>query len=166
MKRLLPNTFFNNSSSSGFTLIELMVAITIVAIMSVAGIIVYTQVQQNARDSKRREDINAIATAIEGAKDPTSSTYSSISASNFPTQTIPFDPAGTATTTRYCIAVAAAGTNTVPAIPTAWATRTTCPTNYAAFTGTNVNGFSAWTLCALLEKGTNPANIICLSNSQ
>lgn len=53
------------SSNSGFTLIELMVAISIIAIMSVAGIIIYTDVQKKSRDSKRKQDLKAIKTALE-----------------------------------------------------------------------------------------------------
>lgn len=146
-------------------MIELMVAITIVAIMSVAGIIVYTQVQQNARDTKRREDINAIATALEGQKDPTTATYASITAANFPTRAIPRDPTGS--TVFYCISASALGDNTVPSVPTSWTARENCPVNYNLFnTGNEMNGRAAWTICALLERGANPGNIVCRSNSQ
>ena len=52
-------------SCHGFTLIELMVAISIVAILSTVGMSFYGTAQKSARDSKRKQDINAIATALE-----------------------------------------------------------------------------------------------------
>lgn len=55
----------NRDRKVGFTLIELLVVISIIAILSVIGMAVYSKVQQNARDAKRRGDIQAIATAYE-----------------------------------------------------------------------------------------------------
>lgn len=49
----------------GFTLIELLVVISIIAILSVVGIVIFTGAQKNARDARRRVDINAIANAME-----------------------------------------------------------------------------------------------------
>lgn len=49
----------------GFTLIELLVVISIIAILSVIGMAVYGNVQVMARDTKRREDLKAIAQALE-----------------------------------------------------------------------------------------------------
>lgn len=49
----------------GFTLIELMVVISIIAIMSVIGLTLYGNVQKSARDAKRRSDLKAIAQALE-----------------------------------------------------------------------------------------------------
>ncbi len=52
-------------AQKGFTLIELMVVITIIAILSMIGVTAFSGVQKNARDAKRRGDIDAIATAFE-----------------------------------------------------------------------------------------------------
>lgn len=50
---------------SGFTLIELMIAITIVAIVSSIGFVTYSTAQRNARDTRRKQDLRQIATALE-----------------------------------------------------------------------------------------------------
>ena len=62
MKKFLPKTKY---SPQGFTLIELMVVISIIAILSVIGLTIFSGVQKNARDAKRKADLKAIATALE-----------------------------------------------------------------------------------------------------
>ena len=57
---LLPTT-----SKKGFTLIELMVAITIIAIISTIGLITYSKAQGLGRDAKRKQDLRSIAIALE-----------------------------------------------------------------------------------------------------
>lgn len=67
MKKFLPtsHSLSVNKSSKGFTLVELMVVITIIAILSIVGVTVYSSVQTKAQDSKRIQDIDAIASAME-----------------------------------------------------------------------------------------------------
>lgn len=48
----------------GFTLVELLVVISIIAILAVVGITVFSGVQKSARDTKRREDMSAIQNAV------------------------------------------------------------------------------------------------------
>ena len=52
-------------SYKGFTLIELMVAISIVAILATIGFSTYSQTQVRARDAKRKQDLRALSTALE-----------------------------------------------------------------------------------------------------
>ena len=53
------------NKSRGFTLIELMVAIAIIAILAAIGLVVYSGVSRAARDSKRVSDINEYKKALE-----------------------------------------------------------------------------------------------------
>lgn len=55
----------------GFTLVELLVVISIIAILAVVGITVFSGVQKNARDAKRRGDLHAISLALEQYKQST-----------------------------------------------------------------------------------------------
>lgn len=48
----------------GFTLIELMVVITIISILATMGINTFTTAQKKARDSKRQSDVRQIMSAI------------------------------------------------------------------------------------------------------
>jgi prepilin-type N-terminal cleavage/methylation domain-containing protein len=51
--------------SKGFTLIELLVVIAIIALLTVIALTIYTSVGAKSRDSKRKEDLRAIAQALE-----------------------------------------------------------------------------------------------------
>jgi prepilin-type N-terminal cleavage/methylation domain-containing protein len=52
-------------SKKGFSLIELMVAITIVSVLSAIGLVIYSSAQKGARVQKRVEDLKAIKTSLE-----------------------------------------------------------------------------------------------------
>lgn len=54
--------------SKGFTLIEIMVAIAIVAVLSTIGLVLYSQTQKAGRDSKRKGDVRTIHNALESLK--------------------------------------------------------------------------------------------------
>lgn len=56
---------FTPKSSKGFTLIELLVAITILGVISTIGFVSYSESQKIARDSRRKQDLRRIQTALE-----------------------------------------------------------------------------------------------------
>lgn len=56
------------SKYRGFTLIELMVGIAILAILSVVGITIYTGTLNSARDAKIKADFDSIYKSIEQAR--------------------------------------------------------------------------------------------------
>ena len=49
----------------GFTLVELLIAITIIVILSAIGMLSYNGIQAVGRDSRRQEDVRALTTAVE-----------------------------------------------------------------------------------------------------
>lgn len=57
--------FYLLEHAKGFTLIELMVVVAILALVTASGIIAFTSTQRNARDAKRIADVNAMAKAYE-----------------------------------------------------------------------------------------------------
>lgn len=59
----------------GFSLIELLVVITILAILAVIGMTVFGSVTRNARDAKRKADVEAIVKALENQFDPETGKY-------------------------------------------------------------------------------------------
>ncbi|MCL4366524.1 type II secretion system GspH family protein [Patescibacteria group bacterium] len=73
----------------GFTLIEMLVVIAVMGILAVMGIAIYSGIQQRARDSKRKADIDAIAKAYEGKY---LTQYQEITDGDFTSGSIPKDP--------------------------------------------------------------------------
>lgn len=50
---------------SGFTIVELLIVIVIIGILATLVIVTFSGVQQKARDSERKTDINAVASQLE-----------------------------------------------------------------------------------------------------
>lgn len=50
---------------SGFTLIELLITISIIAILAAIGLVVYSNVIKQGRDSKRQSDLRSVQSALE-----------------------------------------------------------------------------------------------------
>ena len=57
-----------SAQKKGFTLVELLVVISVIAILSVIGLTLYTSVLRGARDTKRKADLTAISRALEQYK--------------------------------------------------------------------------------------------------
>ena len=90
MNKLLPKTKYNQS---GFTLVELLVVIVILAILGVVGITIFSSTQNKARDAKRKEDINSMASALETNYKAGTGYSSSVDATWFADQSVPQNPA-------------------------------------------------------------------------
>lgn len=76
------------ASNKAFTVVELLVVISIIAILSVVGIVVFTNVQREASDAKRKSDINSISKAYE-VKYVSSGTYQELTDDDFANGKIP-----------------------------------------------------------------------------
>lgn len=185
MKKYLPTKGFTTSMKTGrgFTLIELMVVVTIIAILSVVGISLYTTAQKNARDGIRRAEISSLGKSIETSRDPTATTTTYVYTGGSPgdnyendyPQNKARDPLRDSSKQQYCMATHA----TVAVLdPASWATvDDNCPTSqvgapaYSEAIGGDGNWATAaldtgaryWKLCARLEVS---GNFFCVQNSQ
>lgn len=83
LKQILNFKFHILHSKSGFTLIELMVTIAIIAVLAAVGLVVYSTAQKSGRISKRVQDLNAIRTALELFK-ATNGSYPSVTTAGTP----------------------------------------------------------------------------------
>ncbi len=152
MKKYLPN------SAKGFTLVEILVAITIIAVLAAVGIVVFGGVQTKARDARRSQDLDAIANAIEGKKQAGGIFYSGLTSADFSSGSIPTDPKSS--TQNYCFW----GKTSVPPVapitkPTAdsvtWSNCSGPSADYTAVVGANIPAdatkVTSWTICAKQE---------------
>lgn len=53
-----------NINAIGFTIVELLIVIVVIAILATISVVAYKGIQQRARDAKRLQDIQAIASAM------------------------------------------------------------------------------------------------------
>lgn len=142
---------------NGFTLVELLVVITIIAILATIGFTIFTNTQKSARDAKRRADIDAIATAMEvnygrftGGQYAglcQSTAVPAYDCSGWFAGGLPTDPQASANV-RYC-----------------WTGSGTCnnTSGTAVASGNPPPNTASWVLCATLENSTTP---YCVSNRQ
>lgn len=127
----------------GFTLIELLVVISIIVILITMGITSFATAQKKGRDTKRKNDLKDVQTALEQ--------FYSVCNYTYPV------PTGFYTQGIVCTSPSIAILPTVPTDP-----RTTpyyCPTPAASKCTTSV-----YTICTTLEAEPTPE--YCLSNQQ
>jgi len=85
--RASPNIIVSGQSNKrGFTIVELLIVIVVIGILAAITIVAYNGVQQRARDSRRKQDVEVIAKSLElyyidNGKYPTSSGSTAINAS-------------------------------------------------------------------------------------
>jgi prepilin-type N-terminal cleavage/methylation domain-containing protein len=96
--------------SIGFTLIEVLVTITIISLLSTIGGIAYVNVMKTGRDTKRKSDIKEIQSALEqyystcGSQYPTGAAngFASINCNSPPVAIMPIVPIDPKSTPYYC----------------------------------------------------------------
>lgn len=66
MKGIMTNPPTQTSNMHrGFTIVELLIVIVVIAILASISVVAYNGIQQRSRDSIRKSDINALAKALE-----------------------------------------------------------------------------------------------------
>lgn len=93
------------NSRRGFTLVELMIVITVIAILATIAIVSFTRVQKQARDTKRKAEMKSLQTALQAyytekigypvANTPTAATTALTSLSPTYISNLPTAPGGT-----------------------------------------------------------------------
>ncbi len=159
--------------AKGFTLVELLVVMAIVAILSVVGIVAFSSVQKNARDARRRLDIDAIAKALEINR--STSGYIDLQGShNFTSGAIPYDPKASGPT-DYTVTGCGSGSGSTnqcwyclkfPTLVPGYCDTVASGNGSVSNTTISSNPLfsSGWIVCANLESG-NPA-YYCKGSSQ
>lgn len=152
-------------NQKGFTLIEILVVVVILAILGTIGVSVYSGAQKNARDSKSQAEIISIAKSIETARTTADSgavRYNYTSA-NFTTD---FKVIPSGINYVYCLRSGDGVPNdlSVPVVDSTW-TQTACPTNWKVLgtapaadgsnPGADIVNKKAWKVCARLENNTS-----------
>lgn len=106
MESILKRKRFIPSSRKGYTLLELLVVITVIAIIASIGLVSYAGTSKKARDTKRKGDLDAIANAMEQYYSICGSVYPAPATGKVPTSiacaspvqtimaTVPADPIG------------------------------------------------------------------------
>lgn len=70
----------NRKLESGFTIVELLIVIVVIAILAALVLTAYNGVQARARDSSRQSDVRSIATAVEAIASENAGVYPANSA--------------------------------------------------------------------------------------
>lgn len=147
----------------GFTLIELMVTVAIIAFLTSVGIAIYADVQTKGRNAKRQTDIDAIAKAIEIHR-ADNGQYQPLNVDWFGSSGgLPLaDPKGY----HYCIKSNSDGTaitNATSGSSGNWGTDKNCTGYSNIIAGAPTAGYTTWKICTLLDNGTD---VYCRYNVQ
>lgn len=142
----------NNRRATGFTIVELLIVIVVIAILAAVTVVAYNGIQQRARDSTRTSDIAAIHRALELYRadngvfpsvgtDNIGYNISTLSTALVPTYiaSIPNDPNTSLTNYQYVRGAASSGAY---GIRISYETRTPCHRGVAN------NGIGWWSLQA------------------
>lgn len=165
---------------SGFTLIELLVVIAIIAILATIGFASFVAVQKNARDTKRRTEIDSIAKALEiryqvtsgntcppGGGSSSGGYYCPLDIGWFSNNVVPTD---SVTATPYCMWYNNTNTDIITN-PSSWKSTGTCPSIPSTTTiNTGIasgqpalNNATNWKICAVMEKDDS---VYCMKSKQ
>ncbi len=142
MSKLLPGLRY----SSGFTLVELIIVVSVIGILSAMALIGFTGVQASARDASRKQTITGLQNALEryygdNQTYPPGSFCNNAIGTLVPTylSSMPTDPCKTSgAPTPIC-------SGTSPA--------TLCSGTHPTYTYTNLNGGQAYTIVLTPETG-------------
>ncbi len=141
-------------SRNGFSLVELLVTIVLIAILATISVNVYSNTQQSARDGQRRSEIDSISKALETKHDGATGQYTSLDDSDFAGGGIPQDPRNNQTSCqgnlcKYCVR----------------SQEGNCGQNDETVdTDSPVDNATAFVICTNLEKGT--PNFYCRTNQR
>ncbi len=143
-------------NSQGFTLVELLIVITILAILATVGALYYVGLNSKARDSGRKADLYEISIALEVNKNPEG--YIPLDEDQFSSFQWS-DPLGNA----YCIA---AGNPVSPVTSIPWGSL--CPIGFITVApGAPAGNFQNWKVCTFLENpDSGKPNVFCKSAGQ
>lgn len=144
--------------SKGFTLVELLVVISIVAILATVGVASFGVAQQSARDGRAKADVTNISRSIETSRASNTTTGAvtyTYSAANF-TSDFKTAPAGK---NAYCIKT---GASAVASPTTAWTTACpgSDPTADWSAVSSGISNVTYWKVCTWLERDTTTPNCV------
>jgi prepilin-type N-terminal cleavage/methylation domain-containing protein len=146
------------SSAKGFTLIELMVAVSIIAILAVIGLTVYQGVQQRARDARRKSDMDSISKALEVNYSETTAAYLPLATTMFSAGQIPRDPLATATNCSGLVCKYCWRTTGATLVSNCAGTDLEIGPPPASATVSPGSGGNSYTICANLEQSYVPTS--------